>query len=455
MSDRQNEDNTEKGRDIRLRIILCLIILLSGAGGFLVLASLKKPPAEVENGERALKVDVIEVAAKSTAVQITGYGEVRSLNSVKISAEVAGQVQSVHPRLEVGEVIPAGELLFEIDSRDYAAAVAQSQAEVAQWSSSLQRLRKQYATDAERLKTLERSRDLAKAEFDRINDLFLSHSVGTRSGVDRAEQAYNAALDQSDQMAQSVAVYPIRIRETQSSLAGAKARLQRAEVSLERCSVKAPFTGRLTQAAVEMGQYVAPGQMLVTIADDTVLEIQVPLDSRDVRQWLQFKSGGDATAGAWFGRPDKVTCKIRWTEDKQGHVWNGVLHRVVTFDQKTRTVTVAVRVAASDARSVDKGLPLVEGMFCEVEIPGRTLAQAYPVPRAAVSFKNTVFTASDQRLKTIAVEVARVDNDFAYITGGLSDGDRVITTRLVDPLENSLLEILNDKKDDKKKLTSK
>jgi RND family efflux transporter MFP subunit len=446
MSDRQNEDNTERGRDIRLRIILCLIILLSGAGGFLVLASLKKPPAEVENGERALKVDVIAVAAKSTAVQITGYGEVRSLNSVKISAEVAGQVQSVHPRLEVGEVIPAGELLFEIDSRDYAAAVAQSQAEVAQWSSSLQRLRKQYAIDAERLKTLERSRDLAKAEFDRINDLFLSHSVGTRSGVDRAEQAYNAALDQSDQMAQSVTVYPIRIKEARSSLAGAKARLQRAQADLDRCSVQAPFAGRLTRAAVETGQYVAPGQGLVTIADDTVLEIQVPLDSRDVRQWLQFKDLQPSAPGAWFGQPEAVTCNIRWTEDKQGHMWRGTLHRVVTFDQKTRTVTVAVRVASADARSRNKGLPLVEGMFCQVEIPGRTLEQVYQVPRTAVSFKNTVFTVKDRRLKTIAVEVARVDNDYAYITGGLSDGDRVIVTRLVDPLENALLEILSDKK---------
>ncbi len=448
MTNLSREAETDKRRDIRLRIILCAIILLVGVGGFMALASLKKPPAEVEDGERALKVDVMEVTARPVSVRITGYGEVRALNSVKISAEVAGQVRSIHPRLEVGEVIPADELLFEIDSRDYAAAVAQSKAEVAQWTSSLQRLRKQYAIDKDRLKTIERNRDLAKAEFERINDLFLNHSVGTRSGVDRAEQAYNAALDQSDQMAQSVAVFPIRIKETQSSLAGAEARLQKAEANLERCRVSAPFTGRLTQAAVEMGQYVAPGQTLVTIADDTVLEIQVPLDSRDVRQWLQFKNAGSSTAGAWFGQPDAVTCKIRWTEDKQGHVWKGDLHRVVTFDQKTRTVTVAVRVEASDARSENKGLPLVEGMFCEVEIPGRTLEGAYQVPRAAVSFKNTVFTATkEQRLKTIDVKVARVDNDFAYITGGLSDGDRVITTRLVDPLENALLEILNRKKE--------
>ena len=447
MSNTRNDSKPDKKKhNLKFRIILCSAILLSGVLGFLALASLKKPPVEVENGERPMKVDVLKVTSKSTSVNITGYGQVRALNSVTISAEVAGQVQAIHPRLEVGEVIPAGELLFQIDTRDYAAALAQSEAEVGQLASVLKRLKKQFGIDRDRLKTMERSRDLAKAEFDRTNDLFLKHSVGTRSGVDRAEQAYNTALDQSAQMAQAVALYPIRIKESQSSLSGAKARLQMAQAKLERCQVRAPFSGRLTQAAVEMGQYVAPGQGLITIADDTVLEIQVPLDSRDVRQWLRFKPVQHAGTAAWFGQPEAVNCKIRWTEDKQGHEWSGILHRVVTFDQKTRTVTVAIRVDSAGAFSENAGLPLVEGMFCEVDIPGRQLEEAIQVPRVAVSFKNTVFTARDQRLKTVPVKVARVDNDYAYITGGLSDGDQVIITRLVDPLENALLEILSDPK---------
>ena len=47
-----------------------------------------------------------------------------------------------------------------------------------------------------------------------------------------------------------------------------------------------------------------------------------------------------------------------------------------------------------------------------------------------------------KRLKTRNVQVARVDGDYAYISGGLKNGDRVIVTRLVDPLENILLEIM-------------
>jgi hypothetical protein len=51
--------------------------------------------------------------------------------------------------------------------------------------------------------------------------------------------------------------------------------------------------------------------------------------------------------------------------------------------------------------------------------------------------------AKDGRLKTVDVEVARIEGDYAYVSRGLEDGALVVTTRLVDPLENSLLEIGN------------
>ena len=401
-----------------LRIVLCTVIVLAGISGFIALASLKKPPAEVLEGERPLKVKVEKLQAASIPVTITGYGQVRTVTAVHISAEVAGQVVAVHPRLRVGERIVADEVLFRIDDRNYAAAVAQGMAEVDQ---------------------------LAGAEFQRVSNLFDEHQVGTRSSVDRAEQAYNAAVDQADQMAQAVALYPIRIQEAGSTLAAARARLQLAHANLARCEVRAPFDCRLTLAAVEQGQYVSPGPPLLTLADDRLLEIQVPLDSRDVRQWMRFAPASEPVNQAWFGQPETVACRIRWSEDKAGHAWHGRLHRIVAYDEKTRTITVAVRIAAADAVAGNGDLPLVEGMFCSVEIPGRTLPQAFRVPRSAVSFKDTVFVAMDGRLKTVAVQVARLDGDHAYITGGLNEGDAVIVTRLVDPLENSLLEVLNDR----------
>jgi multidrug efflux pump subunit AcrA (membrane-fusion protein) len=387
---------------------------------------------------------VEKLRTASIPVTITGYGQVRTVTAVHISAEVAGQVVAVHPRLRVGERIATDEVLFRIDDRNYAAGVAQGMAEVDQLAGVVARLEKQARIDTQRLRTLERNRELAGHEFQRVRNLFDEHQVGTRSSVDRAEQAYNAAVDQADQMAQAVALYPIRIQEAKSTLAAARARLQLARANLARCEVRAPFDGRLTLAAVEQGQYVSPGPSLLTLADDRLLEIQVPMDSRDVRQWMRFTPSSEPANQAWFGQPEPVACRIRWSEDKAGHAWHGRLHRIVAYDEKTRTITVAVRIAAADAVAGNGDLPLVEGMFCSVEIAGRTLPQAFRVPRSAVSFKNTVFVAMDGRLKTVAVQVARLDGDHAYITGGLNEGDTVIVTRLVDPLENSLLEVLSD-----------
>ncbi len=47
----------------------------------------------------------------------------------------------------------------------------------------------------------------------------------------------------------------------------------------------------------------------------------------------------------------------------------------------------------------------------------------------------------ENRLKTVSVKVVRLEGDFAYINKGLNPGDTVVTTRLIDPLENALLEI--------------
>ena len=105
---------------------------------------------------------------------------------------------------------------------------------------------------------------------------------------------------------------------------------------------------------------------------------------------------------------------------------------------------MAVKIPAAEALSVNGSLPLVEGMFCSVEIPGRPMETVFRLPRWAVSFSNTVYTVQKNRLKTVPVTVVRSQGEQTFVSRGLAEGDRVVTTRLVDPLENSLLEIVGD-----------
>jgi RND family efflux transporter MFP subunit len=439
---KMKEINVKSSNRVSFRLVVCGAVLLVGFIAMNSLANMKKKPAELAFQEPSLQVEAQAAEFQEVPVSLNGYGEVKTLNVVSISSEVSGTVLDIHPRLEAGEIISKGDLIFKIDTRDYEAALKETSATVKQLENSILSLQKQYEIDQVRLTSLQRNAELAKKQFERLQTLFEENSVGTQSNVDAAEQSYISVMDQATQMARTVELYPIQIQESRSSLDSARARFGTARANLERCEVRAPFDGRLKSVSIEKGQFVSAGREVVTLADDSVLEIEVSLDSREADQWLRFDGAGNAATAAWFGNLKQVDCKVRWTEATSDTHWKGTLHRVVDFDANTRTLTVAIRILAENTATENPGsLPLVEGMFCSVEIPGRSLNNVVKLPRWAVSYENTVYMSVDGRLKTVPVEVARLDSDHAYVSGGIETGDLVVTTRLVSPLENSLLTI--------------
>jgi multidrug efflux pump subunit AcrA (membrane-fusion protein) len=390
-----------------MRVLLVSLILLVGVGLMRFLMSMREAPRQTDHGEPSKPVQAMAPVREDVQVVIAGYGQASALDVVRISAEVSGQIVAVHPRLETGEIIPQGELLFRIDPRDYTAAVEQAEAQLSQMSDTAARLKRQSAIDQERLETLARSRELAQQELDRIRQLFEKDEVGTLSGVDKAEMAFNQSDDAYDQLAQMVELYPLRIREAEAGIESAQAQLDLGRARLTRTEITAPFTGRLKEVNLELGQSVAPGTPLVTLANDSLLEIRVPLDSRDARRWLRFTEAPAEGDTAWFGKPEPVVCGVRWSEDPGDHEWQGVLDRVVSFDEATRTMTVAVRLSGEQARSTgDVMLPLVDGMFCNVAIPGQTMTGVFRLPRWAVTFEEEVYLAQEG-VDMIAIDAPR------------------------------------------------
>ena len=138
------------------------------------------------------------------------------------------------------------------------------------------------------MKIIERNKDLARADYERQRNLFNKQKIGSLSDVEKIEQGYNTVFDQAAQMAKIIALYPLQIQEAENSLTAAKSRLTSAERNLARCDVKARFTGRLAEVSVETGQYVTPGHPVLTLADDSALEISVPIDSVEARKWLRL-----------------------------------------------------------------------------------------------------------------------------------------------------------------------
>ena len=426
------------------RVVTFVLIIIIGIVGMIFLSSLRKAPAHVDAKENAISVTTIEVNPENVPVSIVGYGQARSRDVVSIAPEVPGNVVAIHPQLELGCLIAKGDVLLQVDDRNYKAALQQAQAQTTQAKDLIERLKRQFAIDKDRLGTMRRTRELAMNDFDRARTLFTEDQVGTQSGVDRVEMSFNQADDALDQMQQAIELYPIRIREAESGLQAMEAGLELAQANMDRTAIRAPFTARVKQVQVEEGQYISPGKPVMTLADDSLLEISVPLDSRDAKSWLQFKNGGTTQDSAWFGELEPVECTVYWTESPETHQWKGTLERVQQFDQMTRTVIVAVRVNAQSAAGAVGHLPLVDGMFCEVAIPGQTMQNVYRLPNTAVSYDGVVLLAVDNHIKRLKVDVVRSQGEFSFVAEGLKSGDKVITTRLVNPQPNALLRILED-----------
>jgi multidrug resistance efflux pump len=140
---------------------------------------------------------------------------------VDTAAEVSGLVIDVPA--EDNQFVHKGDLLYKIDPRDYDAALKRSQA----------------AVDASR----------AKLELEQQN---LDRRMKLRPG------------DVSAQERQS---YATAVQADQADLDAAKAALYRAQIDLERCEIRSPVNGWVTNLTVRTGNYAVTGQRQLSVID--------------------------------------------------------------------------------------------------------------------------------------------------------------------------------------------
>jgi RND family efflux transporter MFP subunit len=381
------------------RLFICLLIIGGAVIGFIFLNNLKKPPVAKEIKKAVLPVQVITVQPQTYQVMLHGFGDIIAREKTMLSAEVSGRISFMHNNLEAGWIVDKGAVLFKIDDRDHLIDLT---------------------TARTREAILSRDLEIGEAGLKRISDLYKNKRVGSLSQLEKAESSLNSIEDQLQQ-----------VRQTG----------KRAEVKLDRSIIKAPFAGRVGTVTARPGEFVTPGKSLITLINDQSLEIIISLDGRDASRWLLFNEESRNTntkaVPNWFPPLQPVNPVITWSEDREVHGY-GVLDRITRYDPKTRSFQVAVSLN----KSLHSSIPLVEGMFVEVTIPGRILDNVFVVPRHTVNFTGTVFIVENNRLLRRKVEVIHHGDGTAIINDGLKAGDKVITTRLETPLENSLVRII-------------
>jgi membrane fusion protein (multidrug efflux system) len=195
-----------------------------------------------------------------------------------ISPRVAGQVAQL--MVMDNQKVKEGDVLVEIDPRDYESGLAQARADLAVARSRLTQSQAQVKVGKAKVAVAQAGTGAALAENERAtNDLRRYELVESRavsqSAFDQAQSQARAAaanLQSADSQVAAaeseVALSEAGVDTAAAAVQQAEARLQQAELNLSYTKIVAPRSGRVTGRTVQLGNYVQPGQALLTLVPD-------------------------------------------------------------------------------------------------------------------------------------------------------------------------------------------
>jgi len=358
-----------------------------------LLVRMRPEPPRSPPPERIPAVTTAAVTPGQGALPVVGNGTVVPRAEVELTPQVGGRVEWVSPSLQSGGRFAAGEVLVRIEEADFANAVQQARAQVAQDSVGL-------------LQAAEEAR-IARDEYERFR---------ARAGGSAAQPS------------------PLVLREPQlqaarAALARSTAQLADAELALDRTRIRAPFTGRVRSETVDPGSFAAPGQSLARIYASDMVEVVVSLSDADA----------SVIPGLWAlgaGSP-RVPARVIASYGARKYSWEGYVDRApAALDERSRTIDVVVRVpdpfrpgtpvsTGGSEHPVEDPPPLLVGQFVEVHIEGRG-GDFHVIPRRALQPGNEVWAVADSIVRLVSVRVLQQAGDSAFVAGDLRPGERVI-----------------------------
>lgn len=248
-------------------------------------------------------------------------GRVESIQSVSVKPQISGEIAKVC--FKEGSVVKAGQLLFQIDPKQYEATVQLRKAELQQAEANLVTAEKYYkrVTAASERAVSATDRDTAEGNF----------------------------------------------LQAKAAVAQAKAALKLAQIDLGYCRITSPITGKIGRALYTKGNYVTPQiTELASIVQMDPIRVSYPLPDRDYLDQLSlFKEDGSVyntslilSNGEKYNVPGKrdfennrvdqttgtIMMRLRFA-NKEGMLIPGEMVRVFTKPVKSHIVNAVPQTA--------------------------------------------------------------------------------------------------------------
>lgn len=396
-------------RNARVLRSVILIVVLLGAGLLIagVLTALRVRPERRLLTTLPPLVETVTINVQDVAERFVGYGTARATRSAKITAEVAATVVGRERGMRAGSIVIAGQILVRLDDREYRHFHDRAQALVDADQAAITELQVDAQNIEQLSNTAEQELHVARDEKRRLAKL-LERALASTKEYDFANLAYQRArrlLQGYQRESNTIAPRQQRLLATKR-VHEADAAI--AQMNIERCTIRAPFDGRIQDFLVDVGDHVGPGTVMLTLLDASRVEIPIRLP---VSTYGRVKIG--------------AACRVA-SEVAGSNAWEGRIIRIApAADEQTRTFEAYVVV---DNRT-RPGVGLVPGAFVRAEVQGAVYEHAILVPRGACR-DGRVYVAQDNVARARRVTTVTFMEDQALVRGDLAGGDRVIISHL-------------------------
>lgn len=428
--------------------LLLLPPLALGIAGFMWMTAGEDPPPHPREATR-LAVRVMTVAPEPLVVTATGYGRVEAEHSWTAVAQVDGRVVEMASDLAVGTLVEKDALLVQIDTTDFDLAIQKSKANIAAAEATLAELVRQEANSRRLLEVEERILDVAQAEYDRISNL-VDRGTSTAAALDTVQKSLLAQENAVINLTNTLELFPAQRASAEATLAVRQAELAEATRGLENTTMSAPFRGRVSEAAVEQGQFVRTGEQLLTLdaidAVEVVAAFQPQAFSSVIQtalgQTLQQSSTVDTTKVVEYLKASDIKAYVRLeVADFDARYPAELLRFRGTIDNETGTIGLAVRVRdplLADGET--RRPPLSVGGFVSVVLETPAPEDTIAIPRTAVHQDDQgapfVYLAdAEDKLAIAPVVLGPVAGDRILVRDGLAQADRLILSAPRPPIE--------------------
>lgn len=349
--------------------------------------------------EAAIAVKTMTVNSSELMVRVESQGVAKARTRTALVSEVSGAVLEVSDAFVAGGTFQTGDMLLKLDPTDYEVALQRAEARLMGAKAAM--------------------------EFERARSV-------------QAEKEW-AMTGRPQSEAPLLALRRPYLLEAEANLLQAQSEVRQAKIKLEKTVIKAPYAGMVANKLADVGQFVTAGTRVGEAFAIDYVEVRLPLTERDLSMMGSLLSQN---------LTDK-TVVLSGTVDGINASWQAAIVRSEgVVSELNRAQYLVARLADPYGLKDDDNhdiVPLRVGTFVKASIEGKVLKDVFQIPRSALLEGSRVgLIDSEQLLKIMPVTVAHADDQYYYLSEGLTDGMEIVISALGTPIEGLKLRVRND-----------